>query len=143
MAALPQTAELEMPDLRLETSPAVIRAGGMHLEHISGELVTGHIDANEDHHTPWGIVHGGVYATAIEAATSIGASHAVKDTGRFAVGLANHTEFLRPHRTGRLDVRATPVHQGRTGQLWQCEITRADGKLVARGSVRLQNVDLR
>jgi acyl-coenzyme A thioesterase PaaI-like protein len=33
-----------------------------------------------------------------------------------------------------------PIHQGRTGQLWQCDITREDGKLVAQGRVRLQNV---
>jgi acyl-coenzyme A thioesterase PaaI-like protein len=51
------------------------------------------------------------------------------------------TEFLRAHRTGRLDVVATPIYQGRTGQLWQCDLTREDGKLVARGQVRLQNVE--
>jgi 1,4-dihydroxy-2-naphthoyl-CoA hydrolase len=34
------------------------------------------------------------------------------------------------------------VHQGRTGQLWQCDLTREDGKLVAQGRVRLQNVPL-
>jgi 1,4-dihydroxy-2-naphthoyl-CoA hydrolase len=37
-------------------------------------------------------------------------------------------------------VRAVPIHQGRTGQLWQCDIARDDGKLVAQGRVRLQNV---
>jgi acyl-coenzyme A thioesterase PaaI-like protein len=45
--------------------------------------------------------------------------------------------------TGRLVVVAEPVQQGRTLQLWQVLLTRADdGKLVARGQVRLQNVPL-
>jgi acyl-coenzyme A thioesterase PaaI-like protein len=36
---------------------------------------------------------------------------------------------------------ATPIHRGRTQQLWQVVITRqADGKVVARGQVRLQNI---
>jgi 1,4-dihydroxy-2-naphthoyl-CoA hydrolase len=39
-------------------------------------------------------------------------------------------------------VRAEPIQQGRTQQLWQCDITREDGKLVARGQLRLQNVPL-
>ena len=65
-----------------------------------------------------------------------------RPAGQFAVGLSNHTDFLRAHREGRLDVRARPVHQGRTGQLWHCDITREDGKLVAQGRVRLQNVPL-
>jgi uncharacterized protein (TIGR00369 family) len=58
-----------------------------------------------------------------------------------AVGVSNLTDFLRPHRAGRLSVIATPIHQGRTQQLWQVEIRRPeDEKLVARGQVRLQNV---
>ena len=112
------------------------------IEAFGGEEVTGHIDAGPAHHTPWGVVHGGVYATAVETACSIGASTAVNGAGQFAVGLSNHTDFLRAHREGRLDVRARPVHQGRTGQLWHCDITREDGKLVAQGRVRLQNVPL-
>jgi acyl-coenzyme A thioesterase PaaI-like protein len=45
--------------------------------------------------------------------------------------------------TGRMEVVAEPIQQGRTLQLWQVVLTRADdGKLVARGQVRLQNVPL-
>jgi uncharacterized protein (TIGR00369 family) len=87
-------------------------------------------------------VHGGLYATTVESATSIGASVAVREQAMYAVGLSNHTDFLRAHTQGRLDVRAWAIHQGRTGQLWQCDITRPDGKLVAQGRVRLQNVPL-
>jgi 1,4-dihydroxy-2-naphthoyl-CoA hydrolase len=130
----------ELPDLALEHAPAFVRAAGLEVGEVSAERVTGTIAAGAEHHTPWGVVHGGVYATAIESACSIGASVAVADEGMFAVGLANQTDFLRPHREGELHVTATPVHRGRTQQLWQCEIARADGKLVARGQVRLQNV---
>ena len=104
--------------------------------------VSGSIAADERHHQPWGLVHGGLYTTAIESFATIGAFEAVKDEGRQAVGVTNITDFVRPHRKGRLGVVATAVHQGRTQQLWQVEIRRPDdGKLVARGQVRLQNVD--
>jgi hypothetical protein len=33
---------------------------------IEPTRVEGFIDAGPEHHTPWGIVHGGVYAMAIE-----------------------------------------------------------------------------
>jgi 1,4-dihydroxy-2-naphthoyl-CoA hydrolase len=130
----------ELPDLRLETAPAFVRAAGLEVGEVGPDRVTGTIAAGPQHHTPWGVVHGGVYATAIESACSIGASVAIAGEGMFAVGLANHTDFLRPHRSGELRVTAAPVHRGRTQQLWECEIARADGKLVARGQVRLQNV---
>jgi 1,4-dihydroxy-2-naphthoyl-CoA hydrolase len=103
--------------------------------------VIGSIAADERHHQPWGLIHGGLYTTAIESFATTGAFEAVKDQGLQAVGVSNLTDFLRPHRDGRLDVVATAIHQGRTQQLWQVEIRRPeDQKLVARGQVRLQNV---
>lgn len=124
----------------LEESSAFVRAAGFMPEELSGTLVTGHIELGGDHHTPWGIVHGGVYATAIESAASIGASLAVRGQGQVAVGLTNTTHFLRSVREGRASVRAVPLSQGRTQQLWQVNVTDAGGKLLAHGEVRLQNV---
>ena len=105
-------------------------------------LVRGSVAADDRHHQPWGLVHGGLYATAIETFATTGAHEAVKDRGLETVGVANSTDFLRPHRAGRLQVVAVPVHQGRSQQLWQVELRRPeDDKLVARGQVRLQNVE--
>ena len=92
------------------------------------------------HHTPWGIVHGGVYSTAIESAASIGACTAVKERGEVAVGLTNTTHFLRSVTSGRVRVEAVALNQGRTQQLWRVDIQNDAGKLVAHGEVRLQNV---
>ena len=132
----------DLPPVGRDRASAFVAASGFAPTEISGTRVAGHVEVDPSHHTPWGVVHGGVYATAIESACSIGASVAVAEQGMFAVGLSNQTDFLRAHRSGELRVTATPVHQGRTQQLWQCDITRDDGKLVARGQVRLQNVPL-
>ena len=111
-------------------------------DELTPARVTGSIAADARHHQPWGIVHGGLYTAAIETFATIGAHEAVKDRGQQVVGVANSTDFLRPHRAGRLEVLAIPVHHGRTQQLWQVEIRRPeDGKLVARGQVRLQNIE--
>jgi uncharacterized protein (TIGR00369 family) len=119
-----------------------VRATGLELTEVTGSRVAGHIEVGPQHHTPWGVVHGGVYCTVVESAASIGASTAVAGQGQFSVGVNNSTDFLRPMTTGRLDVVAEPVQQGRTLQLWLVTLTREDGKLVARGQVRLQNVPL-
>jgi len=111
-------------------------------DEVQPTRVSGTVAADERHHQPWGIVHGGLYTSAIETFASIGASAAVKDRGQQAVGVTNITDFLRPHKNGRLQVEANAIHQGRTQQLWQVEIRRPDDeKLVARGQVRLQNID--
>jgi 1,4-dihydroxy-2-naphthoyl-CoA hydrolase len=129
-------------DVDLGAASAFVAATGLQLTEVSGTRVTGHVDVGAQHHTPWGVVHGGVYCTVVESAASIGASTAVSERGQFSVGVSNQTDFLRPMTAGRLDVVAEPVQQGKTLQLWLVTLTREDGKLVARGQVRLQNVPL-
>ncbi len=133
----------DRPDVDLRAASAFVAASGFVVTEAGGTRVTGHVQLGPDQHTPWGVVHGGVYCTVVESAASIGASAAVGDRGQFAVGVNNNTDFLRPMTTGRVDVVAEPLQQGRTLQLWQVLLTRADdGKPVARGQVRLQNVPL-
>lgn len=90
-------------------------------------------------HQPYGIVHGGVWCSLVETAASIGAALWFGDRGQ-VVGVSNHTDFLRAIREGEVTARATPIHRGRTQQLWLVEVRGEDDKLVARGQVRLQNL---
>jgi 1,4-dihydroxy-2-naphthoyl-CoA hydrolase len=129
------------PDL--ENASAFMAAAGLRLTHVAAERVEGTLDLGPEHHTPWGVIHGGVYTAAIESAASVGASAAVAERGQIAVGVNNTTDFLRSMTAGSVAVIATPVQQGRTQQLWDVRITDADGRLVARGTVRLQNVEPR
>jgi 1,4-dihydroxy-2-naphthoyl-CoA hydrolase len=118
-----------------------MRLLGIEFEQLTPTRVSGSIAADERHHQPWGLVHGGLYTAAIETFATTGAHAAVAERGERAVGVTNVTDFLRPHTHGRLRVVAEAIQQGRTQQLWQVEIRRpADDKLVARGQVRLQNV---
>ncbi|EME62549.1 MULTISPECIES: PaaI family thioesterase [Rhodococcus] len=127
----------------LPTGSAFLQAAGLVLDEVSGTRVTGHIDLSRDHHTPWGVVHGGVYTTAVESAASVGASAAVQDRGQFAVGVHNSTDFLRSSTGERVDVLAEPLQQGRVQQLWLVTVTATEsGRTLARGQVRLQNVPL-
>jgi 1,4-dihydroxy-2-naphthoyl-CoA hydrolase len=124
------------------TASAFVAAMGFTTAEVSGTRVTGTAELGPEHHTPWGVVHGGVYCAIVESAASIGASTAVREQGQFSVGVNNSTDFVRSMTAGRIDVVAEPVQQGRTQQLWQVTLTREDGKLVAQGRVRLQNVPL-
>lgn len=119
-----------------------VAGAGLVFTEVTGVRVVGHIDLGPRHHTPFGVVHGGLYAAVVETVGSVGASVAVSERGQFAVGVNNSTDFLRSTSEGRADVVGEPIMQGRTQQLWQVTITREDGKELARGTLRLQNVPL-
>jgi len=132
------------PDLSLDAASAFLKAAGLNLDVIGPTLVTGWIDLGPEHHTPWGVVHGGVFATAVESAASVGASTAAAERGMIAVGVHNATDFLRGATSGRANVVARAIQQGATQQLWEVDITRdSDGQVLAQGRLRLQNVEPR
>ena len=87
---------------------AFLRSAGLEFDLISPTEVRAHVEASAEHHTPWGVVHGGLYTTVIESVASVGASVAVEPDGKFAVGVNNQTDFLRPHFAGRLDAVGRP-----------------------------------
>lgn len=137
------TKSQHTPDFSLDAASRFVAASGFVIDEVTETSLTGHVDLGVDHLTPWGVVHGGVYATIVESAGSVAASRAVLERGQFAVGVNNSTDFLRPSTGGRAVVEATVLHQGRTQQLWQVIITdEVSWKVLARGQLRLQNVPL-
>lgn len=123
--------------------PTYVSYSGLELTDASVDHAEGRLEVTENHHQPYGAVHGGVYCMMIETLASTGAALWAMENGMAgAMGLSNKTDFIRATTDGTLLGRATPIHRGRNQQLWQVDITRdSDGKLVAQGQVRLQNVN--
>lgn len=128
-----------------EAAPAqasrFVAGTGFVIDEVSATSLRGHADLGPDHHTEWGTVHGGVYASLVESAGGAGAGRAVADRGQIAVGVHNGTDFLRASSGGRVDITAEALHQGRSQQLWDVVISQSEtGKALARGQLRLQNI---
>lgn len=92
-----------------------------------------------DHLQPQGIQHGGVYCAVVESVASVGGGLWL-GTGGHVVGVNNTTDFLRATREGVLTAVGTPLHRGRTQQLWVVVITDDQQRSVATGRVRLANI---
>jgi uncharacterized protein (TIGR00369 family) len=112
---------------------------GVELVEASGDRVVLACHVRPDLHQPYGIVHGGVHCSLVESAASIGAALWFGDRGN-VVGVANHTNFLRAAREGRLTATAEPVQRGRTQQLWRVTVSGEDDRDLAVGEVRLANI---
>lgn len=113
---------------------------GLRFAEISPDRVTASWTVGPQLHQPYGIVHGGAYCSVVETMASYAGAVWFGERGN-VVGVSNTTDFLRAVREGTLAVVATPLHRGRLQQLWQVHITDEQDRLVARGQVRLQNIE--
>ncbi len=114
----------------------------MEVDELGPDTVRMHWTVTPAVHQPAGILHGGLHCWVIETLASVGASQWLGDRGT-VVGVSNSTDFYRAVRDGRLTSTGTPVHRGRSQQVWAVETRDADDRLVARGQVRLHNLDPR
>ncbi|OBK37670.1 esterase [Mycobacterium sp. 1245111.1] len=116
---------------------------GLEFTEISPDRTRARLDVVPKLLQPMGIVHGGVYCAMVESLASVAAYTwmAAKGGEGSVVGVNNNTDFLRAIRSGMLYGTAIPIHRGRRQQLWQVTIVDSDERLVARGQVRLQNLE--
>lgn len=115
--------------------------GLMFVRATSAEVIA-ELTIGPQHLQGYGIVHGGVHCGVVETLVSVGGALHALQHGQAVVGLENHTSFVRAVREGeRLTARATPLTRGRSSQVWEASIATLDGKLVAKGSVRLLCID--
>lgn len=115
---------------------------GIEYEEIGPDRCVVTLAVDVRHHQPYGLVHGGVYCSLAETAASVGAAvYAMGQGMEGAVGVSNSTDFFRSMREGTIRAVATPIHQGRSQQVWQVEMSDpSDDRLVSRAQVRLHNL---
>ena len=113
---------------------------GLKFEELTGDRVVCTWQAEPRMHQPYGILHGGIHCSVIETLASLGGALWLGERGQ-VVGVNNNTDFYRAVSEGSLTSTGTPLHRGRSQQVWLVETVADDtDKLIARGQVRLQNL---
>lgn len=114
-----------------------VRAHGIRFTRANFDEIEAEVEIGPEHLQSYGIVHGGVHAGIIETLASVGAAMNAMREGKSAVGLENHTSFLRAARSGKLRAVAKPLTRGRTSHVWEGSIYDSEGRLLATGRVRM------
>jgi 1,4-dihydroxy-2-naphthoyl-CoA hydrolase len=107
------------------------RLYGLELLEVSAEEVRARVQVRDEVRQPYGLVHGGVYASLAESMTSLATAIAVFPEGLAAMGLSNSTSFLRPITAGTVHAQATRLHSGRTTWVWDVRFSDDAGRLCA------------
>jgi len=92
------------------------------------------IDLAQKHLQPFGFVHGGVYASIIDAAAFWALFYNIddQDTGVTTVDLT--VNYLAPTASGKLIAKGRQIKLGKTLGYADAEVTDAGGRLLAHGT---------
>lgn len=103
---------------------------GLEVEAVTADEARARVEVCDKVCQPAGLVHGGVYASIAEALSTMGSLQGISPD-EFAVGLSNHTSFLRPVSEGILLAHAEPHHRGRTTWVWDVQVRDDNQRLCA------------
>ena len=95
---------------------------GIELKELTPKRVVATMPVDERTRQPFGILHGGASVALAETLASLGGAMNV-DLERFnVVGVEINANHLRAKRDGQVTGTGTPIHVGRSTQVWEVKI---------------------
>jgi 1,4-dihydroxy-2-naphthoyl-CoA hydrolase len=123
--------------------PTLADALGMELTEVTDDYLEGRMPVDGRTHQPMGLLHGGASVALAETLGSIAAMRRVDRTKQACVGLEINANHIKGVRDGWVRGRATPVHIGRSTQVWEIRITHEEtGALVCLSRITMAVIDL-
>jgi uncharacterized protein (TIGR00369 family) len=92
------------------------------------------IDLAKKHLQPFGLVHGGVFATIIDSAASWALFYGIEDHDAGLTSVDLKLNYLAPAVAGKLIARGRQIKIGKTLGYAEAEVADQTGKMVAHGT---------
>ena len=102
---------------------------GIEFTEVGDDYLAARVQVDERTRQPFGLLHGGVSLVLAETLGSV-ASACCCEKGHSAVGLDINANHLRGVRSGWVTGMVSPIHIGRTTQVWHIELRNEAGELT-------------
>jgi 1,4-dihydroxy-2-naphthoyl-CoA hydrolase len=106
---------------------------GARFEEFSKQKLIASFELNQSTRQAFGLMHGGIYAYIAESLASLGGWLNLDLEKEICVGIeinANHVKSVSSPGA-RIEATATPLHSGKTIQVWQVEFRDNNAELVS------------
>ena len=131
MAATDEPIPIDPESLNTLHDGTLTRLLGARFVEATKDRLVAELTVRNELTTVGGRVHGG---TLMALADSVGATGTFLNLPPGATGtttLESKTNFFAAGREGVIRAESTPIHRGRTTQVWQTRVTDASGRLLS------------
>jgi 1,4-dihydroxy-2-naphthoyl-CoA hydrolase len=119
---MPETNRAIIEQIRARATNNLANALGIELKELTPERVVATMPVDDRTRQPFGILHGGASVALAETIASLGAIMNVDLEKSSAVGVEINANHLRAKRDGMVTGTGTPIHVGRSTQVWEVRI---------------------
>ncbi|MFT4031758.1 MAG: hotdog fold thioesterase [Siphonobacter sp.] len=113
---------------------------GIEFTDLGSDYLVAHMPVDHRTRQPFGILHGGASVLLAETLGSVAAYCCLAEDKR-AVGLEINANHVRSVREGYVYGRATPLHIGKSTQIWEIRITNEKEQLVCISRITMSILD--
>lgn len=114
---------------------------GIEFTEVGPDYVCARMPVDERTRQPMGLLHGGASVVLAETLGSIAAYCTIDAARQSCVGLDINANHVRGVSEGFVYGKATPLHLGRSTQVWEIRITDGAGKLVCISRLTMAVLD--
>jgi 1,4-dihydroxy-2-naphthoyl-CoA hydrolase len=114
---------------------------GIEFTQIGADFIEAKMPVDERTKQPLGLLHGGASVVLAETLGSIGASLVIDMNKQYVVGLEINTNHIKSAKEGKVTGKASPIHLGKSTQVWSIEIKNDQDQLVAISRITMAVLD--
>ncbi|MGH7638504.1 MAG: hotdog fold thioesterase [Gemmatimonadaceae bacterium] len=103
---------------------------GIELVELTKERVVATMPVDERTRQPFGILHGGASVALAETVASLAGTMNVDLERSYVVGVEINANHIRAKKEGVVTGTATPIHVGRSTQVWEVRIVDEEQRVI-------------
>jgi 1,4-dihydroxy-2-naphthoyl-CoA hydrolase len=132
---------ITLPQLNQMNRGNMVGFLGIEFTEVGTDYVCARMPVDERTRQPMGLLHGGASVALAETLGSIAAYCTIDADKQYCVGLDINANHIRGVSEGFVHGKASPLHLGRSTQVWEIRITDEAGKLVCISRLTMAVLD--
>ncbi|PHS13202.1 MAG: thioesterase [Kangiella sp.] len=128
--------EFDLEKMNAARKDTLVENLGIEIIEFGSDFIIAKMPVDHRTHQPMGILHGGASVSLAETVGSIAATMAV-DENHYCVGIEINANHLKSARDGYVYATATPIHIGRSTQVWDIKIVNDAEQLVCASRITM------
>lgn len=121
-------AKPTLESISARNAKSMVEHLGIEFTDVTDNSLSARMPVDQRTKQPFGLLHGGANVVLAETLGSV-AGNLVVPEDKMVVGVEINANHLRAVRDGYVIGTTTPIHLGRSTQVWDIKIEDADGKL--------------